>query len=313
MNVAPQTQTVINFKLEEKRAQYPAKSLSREAPEWDRIGLDSETYSSALCALLSLPLCCHISIKRKEISMYSKRPHLPLVFALALLLMSLLADKEADAQNFWQQATGPSSAWALAINSNGHIFAGGDIGIYRSTNNGDKWTAVNSSLKVNALVFNASGHIFAGTVDGGVFLSTDNGDSWTAVNNGLLNPYVNALTINSSGHIFAGTNGRGVYRTTDNGANWTAVNSGLPTFVYIYALAVNSRGHIFAGTDKGVYRSMDNGDSWTAVNGSLTPYFILTREYPDACVGDESVMFFVFQDTARLAARVVHSCYCHQL
>jgi hypothetical protein len=32
------TQTEINFKLEEKRAEYPAKSLGREVPEWDKVG-----------------------------------------------------------------------------------------------------------------------------------------------------------------------------------------------------------------------------------------------------------------------------------
>jgi hypothetical protein len=32
------TQTEINFKLEEKRAEYPEKSLGREAPEWDKVG-----------------------------------------------------------------------------------------------------------------------------------------------------------------------------------------------------------------------------------------------------------------------------------
>ena len=109
--------------------------------------------------------------------------------------------------------------FALAINSSGHIFAGtSGGGVFRSTNNGDSWTAVNTGLTntaVFALAINASGHIFAGT-NGGVFRSTNNADSWTAINTGLTNTGVAALAINSSGHIFAGTEGGGVFRSAQS-------------------------------------------------------------------------------------------------
>jgi len=162
----------------------------------------------------------------------------------------------------------------LAINVNGHIFAGANQGgVFRSTNNGGSWTQVNTgitgNLQVFALAINASGHIFAGT--SGVFRSTDNGNSWTLT--GLTNAFIYALAINSSGHIFAGIAGisdGGVFRSTDNGDGWTAVNTGL-TNTGVRSLAINVNGHIFAGTDgDGVFRSTDNGDSWTVVNIGLT-------------------------------------------
>jgi len=103
--------------------------------------------------------------------------------------------------------------------------------VFRSTNNGDSWTAVNIGLTndVQALAINMSGHIFAGTTSG-VFRSTNNGDSWTAVNIGLTNTNVYALTINSSGRIFTGTRGNGVFRsvqsTTGSMAHFTALLTG---------------------------------------------------------------------------------------
>jgi len=109
-----------------------------------------------------------------------------------------------------------------------------------------------SALAIN----NVSGHIFAATVGGGIFRSTNNGDSWTAVNSGLTNTTVFALAINARGHIFAGTTFTGgVFRSTNNGDSWTQVNSGLTSTV-VYALAINANGYIFAGTYHGrVFRS----------------------------------------------------------
>jgi len=104
------------------------------------------------------------------------------------------ARTEAQAQNSWQPTSGPVKC--LAINSSGHIFAGTAGGI--------------NALRV---------------LGDGVFRSTDNGDSWTQVNTGLTNESVGCLAINSSGHIFAGTYGGGIFRSTDNGGTWTAVNN----------------------------------------------------------------------------------------
>ncbi|MBM2842037.1 MAG: hypothetical protein HW412_2565 [Bacteroidetes bacterium] len=165
---------------------------------------------------------------------------------------------------------------ALAINSSGYIFAGTNVGGFRSTNNGANWTLTGPTAQVYSFAINSigpppfTGHIFAGTEGSGVFRSTDSGANWTAVNNGLTRWYVPALAINSSGHIFGGTTAgpdAGVVRSTNNGENWTPILNGF----HIAALAVNSPGHIFAGTPgAGVLLSTDNGASWDSVNSGLS-------------------------------------------
>jgi hypothetical protein len=143
----------------------------------------------------------------------------------------------------------------------GHIFAGTAAGgVFRSTNNGDSWTPVNTGLTntvVYALAINVSGHIFAGTDGGGGFRSTNNGESWMAVNTGLTNTVVSALAINpATRDIFAGTAAGGVFRSINNGDSWTPVNAGLANTV-IYALTINASGQIFTGTrGGGVFRSV---------------------------------------------------------
>ncbi|MCG3118714.1 MAG: Ycf48-like protein [bacterium] len=159
---------------------------------------------------------------------------------------------------------------SLAINSSGQIFAGTNYaGVFRSDDNGDSWTATDTSLlhtEINSLAINSQGHLFAGA-GFGIFRSTNNGDKWTLLEN---NVSVNILAINLQGDIFAGTSGNaGIFRSTDNGAHWTQINTGL-TDRRIQALAINSNGHIFAGTYAGgVFRSTNNGDSWTLIDTGL--------------------------------------------
>jgi photosystem II stability/assembly factor-like uncharacterized protein len=163
------------------------------------------------------------------------------------------------------------------------IYAGTWGGVFRSTDGGESWNAVNSgltSLIVPALSIrpDTPTTIYAGTYGGGVFRSTDGGESWTAVNSGLTNLDVNALSIrpDTPTTIYAGTYGGGVFRSTDGGESWNAVNSGL-TNLDVLALAIrpDTPTTIYAGTYSGdVFRSTDGGDTWTAINNGLTSFYV---------------------------------------
>ncbi len=159
------------------------------------------------------------------------------------------------------------------------IFAGGDSGVYRSSDSIADWTKVNSGLtatSVRSLASNSS-YIFAGTNGGGVFQSNNSATpSWSAFNSsGLTNMYVQSLVVNGS-NLLAGTNGGGVFQSSTSGASWTAVNSGLPAGTRgILSLWVNGS-YIYAGTlNGGVFRSSTSGTpSWTAVNSGLANTYV---------------------------------------
>ena len=89
--------------------------------------------------------------------------------------------------------------------------------------------------------------------DQGVFKSTDGGASWNAVNTGLTNLQVLALAIDpqAPSTLYAGTNGGGVFKSTDGGANWNDFNSGL-TNPWVYALAIDAT-MLVAGTGGGAF------------------------------------------------------------
>jgi photosystem II stability/assembly factor-like uncharacterized protein len=125
-------------------------------------------------------------------------------------------------------------------------------------------------------------YLFAGTYYGGVFRSTANGENWTAVNAGLPScpsypsPCVLALAV-SGNSIFAGIGiDQGIFRSTNNGESWEPVDSGLPVLYPLTNLSISAlivRGCcIFAGTNAGIFLSANNGESWTDVSSGLTSY-----------------------------------------
>ena len=147
------------------------------------------------------------------------------------------------------------------------IFAGTNHGVFRSTDNGANWNALNFGLSYGS-VDGIYGHapqvmmlatmgngIFAGTTGGGVFHSIDDGDSWIPVNNGLASQSIYGLA-GIGNYIFAGAfqwsrnSIGGVFLSTNYGASWTSVDSGL-TQRTVNVLASQGR-DLFAGTNDGV-------------------------------------------------------------
>ena len=118
-------------------------------------------------------------------------------------------------------------------------------------------------------------NVFAGT-NIGIFLSTDNGTNWKVDTTGLGDKsaynmtYVGSPFIKSGTNIFTGTYYYGVFLTTNNGTNWHAVNSGLPDSTIVRAFALNGT-TIYAGTNHGLFLTTNNGTSWSSLNhGNMT-------------------------------------------
>lgn len=74
-----------------------------------------------------------------------------------------------------------------------------------------EWIQTNGPYRGQIVCIAVSGqNLFAGTWGGGVYRSTDNGGSWTAVNNGSASLYTVVLVANDT-NIFAGSYGSGVF------------------------------------------------------------------------------------------------------
>jgi hypothetical protein len=58
---------------------------------------------------------------------------------------------------------------------------------------------------VTSLAINEGGDIFSGTWCGGVYRSTNNGNEWTLVDSGLTNKSIYTFAVSKDNYLFAGT------------------------------------------------------------------------------------------------------------
>jgi photosystem II stability/assembly factor-like uncharacterized protein len=177
------------------------------------------------------------------------------------------------------QDIGYRSIGAIFVTESNNIIIGTYSGngdkIYRSTDNGDNWTAV-ADLGARSFAINDSGHIYAvhSTGFGTVHKSTDNGMTWQQVLS-IPNDNKEDIVINDSGYIFIV--GSWVRCSTDYGATWIDKVNGLfqSGYVNITSIAVNDSGHLFIGcvgeaySEYGIFKSTNNGDLWVRVKGGI--------------------------------------------
>jgi photosystem II stability/assembly factor-like uncharacterized protein len=168
---------------------------------------------------------------------------------------------------FQPQRSGLAAAEIGAIafdpNTPSLIYAGTLQGMFRSSDNGSKWTPAgldNYWIRSIAVDPVSPGTLYAGTYyGGGVFRSTDGGDTWVSYNAGLPNAAqvtFDAIAVDPSGngvvYAVAGTSATStgdqpLYRVTNGGATWTVIGHGLPSTPQ--ALAVDlADGMLLAGT-----------------------------------------------------------------
>ena len=183
-------------------------------------------------------------------------------------LLSLLSYCSAWAQ--WVHATGTDSGFIVALTADQrNLFAGGDKGLYRSTNYGLDWHSVNISFASNigsiTSLINVGNYVLTGAFDGGIYRSTNNGEEWETSLKILL---VYALARRDS-VLFATActlNDNGLRRSTDFGVTWEDIFEAdcSPSILV-------SDTSIMIGFVK-LYASTDNGDHWKeAVSNPFRP------------------------------------------
>jgi photosystem II stability/assembly factor-like uncharacterized protein len=173
---------------------------------------------------------------------------------------------------------------ALAPSNPAVIYAGGDQGLFRSTDRGAHWQEIDAGLPNQAVTAVAVHPAHPATlyaavpaVDGGsaggLFESVDGGAHWTALGAGLPAGEVISLAIDPAApsRVYAGLTKDGVFSSADAGAHWSWANAGIRT-LRISNLAVGSElpGTVYARSgENGLYRSSDAGLTWQLVDARV--------------------------------------------
>ena len=175
---------------------------------------------------------------------------------------------------------GGFSAFAINPQNPQIVYAGSASGVYKSTDAGRTWRAMNSGLIDPYVVDLAIDQrnprvLYAGTADfaaetSSVFKSMNAGRTWRRIRSTDNYEYVDALALHprSSHVVYAGTDD-GVYKSSDAGASWRKVKTARRVFTI--ALDPRKPATVYAGSGGGVFKSTDAGRSWQKRNVGLLP------------------------------------------
>jgi len=160
-------------------------------------------------------------------------------------------------------------------------------GVYKTTNGGDSWQAINeglASLSIYVIIIDPhrSNRLYVGTSSAGVFKSADGGHSWTQASQGVPLPfecYRLAVNHREPNTIYASIArvedekwiGLGVYKSTNGGISWNPSSAGLSSRAVVYSMVVDpgSPDTLYIGSYNNVYKSIDSGQSWVRMREGL--------------------------------------------
>ena len=173
----------------------------------------------------------------------------------------------------WTITSGPVRPTVCFAKNSNFIFSGTSSassfdGVYRTSNQGASWAAVNNDgVSTNIADIICVGEAVLAAQDNQIFLSLDNGDNWSSVSSNIGTGFITCLAKRGT-ELFAA--GQGIYYSNNLGLTWSTVipfvstgggNSGLSVF----------GDTIFVGkTAGGLWRSVNNGSTFSNVSTGLT-------------------------------------------
>ncbi|MCK6555663.1 hypothetical protein L6Q96_13955 [Candidatus Binatia bacterium] len=188
--------------------------------------------------------------------------------------------KSVDGGGSWRalQAELPGFVTALAVDpaEPRTVYAGTGLGVYRSTDEGVRWSRAGPTRFITALTASVTTRnlIYAGTADQGLVKSTDGGNRWSRTNSSMTEgTFVNAIAIGpaTTPVLFIGTQKSfygSAFRSLDGGSMWEVlpIPQTATQRIDVQAIATHSqgRGVVYAGTSAGLFMSEDDGATWSA-------------------------------------------------
>jgi len=206
-----------------------------------------------------------------------------LSFALHLLLTMV-----SFSQSFIDLNTPFSSKVRVLYMSNtSTLFAGGDIGFFKTTDLGQNWDTLLTENTRSIYIHNDSTWYLC--TYSGIYKTTDSGEQWNPFGQSLPTSLVDDIAINKHSNSFFVATSLGVFKSTDEGNNWIiTLNSSTSDNPNIECIndTIIFLGKSSSANFDNLFHSTNNGSNWEVVDlGSFrgrlykTPGNILFLEY----------------------------------
>lgn len=193
-------------------------------------------------------------------------------------------------------STDNGATWTLTANSgfvNGifirkttsFLYIVGNGTIYRSSNDGTSWGAVNTFTGYpRDFEVNPSGHFFLLTENSGIYRSTNNGLNLDILDGGEGLTDLNLYSLTISGTTLYALSYSGPFKSTNNGTNWASVKANITDccFGWDSIIEKDQSGNIYAFNGATIWKTTNTGTSWTSFSSPvpsnlygrlISPYF----------------------------------------
>ncbi len=191
--------------------------------------------------------------------------------------------------NWYSQSGAPPYAhadqhvYAFAPSNSNIVYLGNDGGIYKSTNKGETWTAINNNLPITQFYYgavNPTGTVYAGGTQDNGTLRTTGSLSWSEILGG--DGGATEIDFNNPNIIYMEYVNFAFFKSTNGGATFFKAMNGIPTgpnlydgttdrtlFITPFSMDPNNSNIIVGGTYR-VWRTTNGAANWTAISGDLT-------------------------------------------
>jgi len=155
-------------------------------------------------------------------------------------------------------------------------------GIYKSTDKGDSWTQLVSTVNedfryVNRLVIDPSDeNIVLAATTAGIYKTIDGGNSWSEVYTSEFSVEDLKADPNNFNNLFAGINSIGILRSTDGGDTWQLLKNGIFGRNGRFEIAISNvnSDRVYASVENfsrgsDVYTSADRGENWRMIENNV--------------------------------------------
>jgi photosystem II stability/assembly factor-like uncharacterized protein len=131
---------------------------------------------------------------------------------------------------------------------------------YRTTNRGDSWQFLDSSIYGNVIWFHDNSTGWIGGTGGNLYKTTNSGDNWQSVNTGILES-ISDIHFTSPLNGYCAAEWGVVIRTTNGGLNWIKhIDPSLSFFANVEF--IDSQTGIVCGSNGTIVRTTNAGINW---------------------------------------------------